>query len=101
MIKDERSSCDRIRLEFDGEAVTRQEPGQLTATIVQQAAEPASATTPATVVGVIETPVALGQSWAVNLGLGGVPGQLVVGYRVYLNGSAHCYSKSSLQNESP
>jgi hypothetical protein len=97
-IKVAHSTCDRVRLEFVGAEASKQEPGSITATLVRQTQEPVSATQPNPNVGILEAPVTIGQSWGVNFTLSGVPGLLIVGYHAFFNGTAHCYSRSTLEN---
>ena len=92
------NTCDRVRLEFVGDEASKREPGSVTATVVRQTQEPVSVTEPNPNVGILETPVTVGQSWGVNFTLSGVPGLLIVGYHVFFNGSVHCYSRSTLEN---
>ena len=92
----QRSDCDRIHLDFVGEPEEPQRAGAKTAsaTIVQQAAEPVGATVPLGQIASIETPLAIGQSWALSLAVKLVSPE-IFGY-VYINGTAHCDAKTLL-----
>jgi hypothetical protein len=87
VISDQHSECDSVHIDFVGR---KADAGSttVTATIVQQAAEPVSSTMPLTEPGTVEAHLALGQSWALNLGTTVTPGEAFT--VAFLNGSAHC-----------
>lgn len=95
VLSDQHSECDTVHLEFVGRKDAGATPAEaVTASIVQQSAEPVASTAALAEIGVVDARVAVGESWALNLASAVRSG---VGFTVvFLNGSAHCYGVTQL-----
>jgi hypothetical protein len=92
IISDEKNYCGLVHLEFvaDLPEIAHQSGGQATLTVVQERAEPISATVGEGTVGTLDAHVVPGESWAVNTS------QTARELDFYLNGYAVCDSTTPI-----